>query len=296
MASVLVTGACGDIGRWTVEALSDDHEVIGVDRQRPREAGVEGVSYRAVNLTEQGPTLELIMDEQPDIVVHLAAIPGAGIRAAGETFASNAASSYFVLDAAGRVGADVVWTSSEATYGVTNGDEARPLEYLPIDEGHPQRPLDGYGLSKVVGETVAERTYRRYGVPVVSLQPTWVQTPGRYETAAIRESFDLADPLPSGSLWSYIDVRDLASLIGTAVEAELQGHERYIAVAEDNYLGVDTAEAIEAAWGTLPSECSLEGEQSGFSIQKARDTFGWKPVHSWRTAEDATVTEPGVIR
>lgn len=296
MTRVLVTGACGDIGRWTVDALADDHDVIGVDLQRPRQAGVEGVSYRAVDLTEQGPTLELLADEQPDTVVHLAAVPGAGIRAAGETFVSNAASSYHVLDAAGRVDADVIWTSSEATYGVTYRDEPRPLAYLPIDEAHPQQPLDGYGLSKVVGEEIAERTHRRYGVPVVSLQPTWVQVPGRYETAPIRDSFDLKDPTPSGSLWSYIDVRDLTSLIHTIIQDDLQGHERYLAVGVDNYLGVDTAEAIEAAWGTLPDDCDLDGEGSAFSVDKARERFGWEPLHTWRDAEDADITEPGRIR
>lgn len=296
MATVLVTGACGDIGRWSVDALVDRYEVIGVDRHRPAGGGIEGASYRVVDLTEQGPTLELIADVSPSAVVHLAAIPGAGIKPAGETFVHNAESAYHVLDAAGRVGARVIWTSSEATYGVTYGDEARPLDYLLIDEAHPQRPLDGYGLSKVVGETIAERTASRYGVDVVSLQPTWVQVPGRYETAPIREAFEPADPMPSGSLWSYIDVRDVASLIGRAIEADIEGHERYLAVAEDNYLDRATAAAIEAAWGTLPEPCSLEGDQAAFSTQKARRDLGWTPDHTWRSAEDASVPEPGVDR
>lgn len=294
MATILVTGACGDIGRWTVDALVDDHEVIGVDLDRPRSAGIDGATYRAVDLTEQGPTLECIDDANPDLVVHLAAVPGAGIRPEGDTFVHNAASAYHVLDAAGRTGATVIWTSSEATYGVTYRDEARPLEFLPIDETHPQRPLDGYGLSKVVGETIAARTHRRYEVPVVSMQPTWVQMPGRYETPAIREAFDLSDPIPSGSLWSYVDVRDVASFIATAVEADLAGHERYLLVAEDNYLGVETEKAIEAAWGSLPEACSLAGEQTAFSSEKARRELGWEPIHTWREAERASVVEPGV--
>ncbi len=294
MATVLVTGACGDIGRWTVDALADSHEVIGVDLHRPRRDAIDGVSYQSVDLTDQGPTLELIADVQPEVVVHLAAIPGAGISPAGQTFTQNAASAYHVLDGAGRVDATVLWTSSEATYGVTYGDEPRPLEYLPIDEHHPQRPLDGYGLSKVVGEEIAERTTRRYGVPIVSIQPTWVQVPGRYETPPIRESFHLDDATPSGSLWSYIDVRDVASFIETAIGADLEGHKRYILVADDNYLGIETSKAIEAGWGSLPEPCDIEGEEAAFTTEKAQRDLGWQPEHSWRESEQARVDEPGV--
>ena len=296
MDSVLVTGALGKVGRWTVDELADDHDVVGVDLRRPADGSTrEGVSSLAADLTEQGPTWELLADLRPDAVVHLAAVPGAGRRAGTETFMTNVASAYSVLEAAGRVGADVVWTSSEAIYGVTFGDEARPLERLPIDESHPQRPVDAYGTSKVVGEVLAERTCRRHGVAVTSVQPSWVQVPGRYETVAVREAFDPEDPTPSGSLWSYVDVRDVATIVRRALEADRDGavHEAYLAVAADNYLGVPTAEAIEAAWGRLPEACDLEGAESAFSAAKARRELGWTPEHTWRNAETADVEGPG---
>ena len=296
MDSVLVTGALGKVGRWTVDELADDHDVVGVDLRRPPDGSTrEGVSYLAADLTEQGPTWELLADLRPDAVVHLAAVPGAGRRAGTETFMTNVASTYSVLEAAGRVGADVVWTSSEAIYGVTFGDEARPLERLPIAESHPQRPVDAYGTSKVVGEVLAERTCRRHGVAVTSVQPSWVQVPGRYETVAVREAFDPEDPTPSGSLWSYVDVRDVATIVRRALEVDRDGavHEAYLAVAADNYLGVPTAEAIEAAWGRLPEACDLEGAESAFSAAKARRELGWTPEHTWRDAETADVEGPG---
>jgi UDP-glucose 4-epimerase len=36
-------------------------------------------------------------------------------------------------------------------------------DYLPIDEDHPLKPEDVYGLSKEIGETIA-RSYARKGV------------------------------------------------------------------------------------------------------------------------------------
>lgn len=296
MPTALVTGATGTIGRWAVDALDDAYDVVGVDLERPADASASPHTFRAADLTVHGTAMELVTRVEPELVVHLAAIPGADHRSETETFMRNTASTHHVLDAAGRVGARVVWTSSEATYGVTFGDEARPLEYLPIDESHPQRPLEGYGLSKVVGETVAERTSRRYGVSVVSLQPSWVQVPGAYETTRIREAFDLEDPTPSGSLWSYIDVRDVASLVVAAAEADCTGHERYLAVAPDNYLGVPTATAIDAAWDGLPERCALTGDQSAFTAEKAERELGWTPEHTWRDAADASVSTPEVGR
>ena len=293
MQTLVVTGALGTLGRWTVDELADEYEIVGIDVHEPLDGSpYDTVEYLAADLTEQGPTWEIILDVNPDAVVHLAAIPGAGHRAGTETFVTNVASTYNVLTAAGTIDAEVVWSSSEATYGVTFRDEARPLEYLPVDETHPQRPEDAYGTSKVVGEMLAERTTRHYGVPVASLQPTWIQVPGAYETAAIRESFTLDDPTPSGSLWCYVDVRDVARMVKCALETEHDGHERYIAVAEDNYIDEPTADAIEAAWGGLAPECELVADEAAFSTSKARRDLGWEPEYTWREAETADVDGP----
>lgn len=296
METVLVTGALGTLGRWTVEKLAGAYEIVGLDLQAPEHSPYETAEYLATDVTEQGPVFELCLDIDPDVVVHLAAIPGAGHRAGGETFVHNVASVYNVLTAAGEVGADVVWSSSEATYGVTYREEARPLNSLPVDESHPQRPEDAYGTSKVVGESIAERTARRYGVSVASLQPSWIQVPGAYETAAVRESFDPTNPTPSGSLWSYVDVRDVARMVRCALDTDLSGHERYVAVAEDNYVDVPTDTAIEAAWGDSAPDWESNGDEAGFSSAKARRELGWEPAHSWREAETEQVDRPEVGR
>ncbi|MFC7073343.1 NAD-dependent epimerase/dehydratase family protein [Halovenus rubra] len=292
MDTVVVTGALGTLGRWTVEKLASDYEILAVDLQEPHSSPYETVEYLAADLTDQGPVWEILCDVQPDAVVHLGAVPGAGHRAGTETFVNNVTSTYNVFTAAGEVGADIVWSSSEATYGVTYRDEARPLASLPVDETHPQRPEDAYGTSKVVSEIVAERTARRYGVSVASLQPSWIQVPGAYETPTARESFDPDNPTPSGSLWSYIDVRDVARLVRCALETQRTGHDRYIAVAKDNYIDTSTATAIDRAWGDLAPEWNPKGDNAAFLSAKAQRDLDWEPAHSWRTAEGETVDGP----
>jgi UDP-glucose 4-epimerase len=296
---LVVTGAAGGVGSWIVDHFaSAGHEVLGVDLERPP-GERENATFLAGDLTDQGVARELIRDSDPDAVVHCAGVPAMGIRAGGETFETNVLSTYHVLEAAGRAGADVVWTSSESTYGMPFAATPSVPDYLPIDENHPQRPEDPYGTSKLVGELIAERTVRAFDVPVTSLRPAWVSYPGSQQLARVRAAFDPETVAPgdqgSGNFWSYVDVRDVVSLVEAALAADIGGHEAYLAVAAENYLGRPTAETIEAVYDGLPEDCALEGEESAFSTAKARAELGWEPEHTWREAEEEAPDEPAFL-
>jgi nucleoside-diphosphate-sugar epimerase len=289
---VLVTGATGGIGSWILDRLAEaGHGVVGVDFERPGD-GRENAHFYAADLTEQGQTWELIQTEAPDRVVHCASIPVAGTHPGTETFTNNVECTYNVFRAAGTVGADVVWISSESLYGMPFAREPSLPDYLPIDEDHPKRPEDPYGASKLVGEELAEMVVRRYDLSVASIRPSWVNYPGRYELAEGRDGFDPETADRSGNFWSYVDVRDVVSLVEAALRTDRTGHEAYLAVADENYLGRPTADTIEAVFGDLPDDCALDGEESAFSTAKARDHFDWTPEHSWRTAKDENVPGP----
>lgn len=300
-STVVVTGALGGVGQWVVDALVDEHEVVGLDQRLPSEGGPEGASFFEVDLTDHGETAELIADADPDAVVHLAAIPDPTSHAGSRVFTNNIESAYNVLDAAGRVGADVVWASSESAYGFPFADSVLKPEYVPIDEAHPLRPEDPYGVSKVSGEAVAEATVRRHGVPVVSVRPSWVQYPGEYLTEQNREPFDIdelaarsEDAPPDGGIgnfWSYIDVRDLASMITAALDTNIDGHEAYLCHADENYLDVDTADLFDALFEDAPP-CDTDGDEAAFTTAKAERDLGWTPEYTWREAADEAVDGP----
>ncbi len=289
---LVVTGATGAAGSWLVDHFADSgHEVIGIDLDRPTE-GRDNVTFLRADLTDQGQAWEGILTANPDAVVHFAGIPRLGVAPGTETFMTNVASAYHVFEAAGRIGADVVWASSESLYGMPFAAEPFLPAYLPIDESHPQRPEDGYGLSKLVGEAIAAKTVRRYGVSVTSIRPSWIQYPGEYQATDGRSAFDPESAPPSGNFWSYVDIRDVVSIVDAALESTSDGHEAYHAMAADNYLGRPTADVIKAVFGDLPNECDLEGEQSAFSTAKAQTELGWEPAYGWREAETEQVEPP----
>ncbi|MDS0295642.1 NAD-dependent epimerase/dehydratase family protein [Halogeometricum luteum] len=302
--SVVVTGALGGAGRWVVRRLLDDgYEVVGLDQRLPSGDAPEGANFFEVDLTDRGETAELFADVDPDAVAHLAAIPDPTNHAGVRVFSNNVLSAYNVLDAAGRTGARVAWASSESAYGFPFAERRPAPDYVPIDEEHPLRPQDSYGVSKEAGEAVAARTARRYGVPVASIRPSWVQYPGRYEATGNREGFDIEAlrDLPSGvsqhggagNFWSYIDVRDLASMFSSALTADIEGHEAYLCHAAENYLGLDTADLLDALFGDDAPPCDVEGDACAFTTAKAERELGWAPEHDWREAADENVDGPG---
>jgi len=291
--TVVVTGALGGAGRWVVDRLNQEpFDIVAVDRNLPVGTPPDDVDFRAVDLADAGETADLMLSVDPDAVVHLAAIPDPLNHAGERVFRNNVLSTYNVLNTAGRVGADVAWTSSESAYGFPFAESTRTPDALPIEESHPLRPEDPYGLSKVSGEETARAIVRRDGISVVSIRPSWVQYPGDYFVTELREAFDLdaleANPENAvgggpGNYWSYIDVRDLADQIAKTLQVDLDGHEALHCHATENYLGEDSTDLFAALLGEVPEPCTLSGDAGAFSMAKSRDLLDWTPSHSWRS-------------
>ena len=291
--TLVVTGGLGGAGRWVVDRLAaEPYEIVAVDRELPTGTPPDDVDFRAVDLVDAGETTDLMLSVDPDAIVHLAAIPDPLNHAGERVYRNNVLSTYNVLNAAGRIDADVTWTSSESAYGFPFAESIRAPDALPIEEHHPLRPADPYGLSKVSGEETAKTIVRRDGISVCSIRPSWVQYPGEYAVTEIREAFDLdalaAEPETAvgggpNNYWSYIDVRDLAALIARSLTVDFEGHEAVHCHAPDNFLGEETTDLFSALLGEVPDSCSLAGEESAFSMNKAEELFDWEPSHNWRS-------------
>ncbi len=100
--------------------------------------------------------------------------------------------------------------AGEAAVGWTYRRHNFPArDYLPIDENHPLRAQDQYGLSKIAGEAIARSYSDGYQMETVAIRPPWV--------CALRGTGGAAKTRrPPGqqafSCYNYVDVRDLAQV------------------------------------------------------------------------------------
>ncbi len=274
---ILVTGGLGKVGGPVVEELlGGGHEVTVLDRlPGPRDGGA--VRYLVGEIQDLGQVIEAAAGT--DAIVHLAAVHNPHVAPANVVFDTNVIGTFNAHHAAFRLGIPrVVSTSSNAAVGWAYSEGAFLPDYLPIDEDHPLRPIDPYGLSKQIGETIA-RSYSLKGVETVVIRPSGVVTP-----EALDEIRRTGGREPEGwREYSYIDVRDLAVAFRLAVEEPLASCNVMFVVADDSTVAEPLCDLLPRLKPDIGDRArGLTGTQGVFTNARAKELLGWKPVHTWR--------------
>jgi nucleoside-diphosphate-sugar epimerase len=281
---VLVTGGAGRIGAWVVQELHNDYDVVVFDRLPPKAPlkarVVLGDHADLGQLCEAAAGVEAIL--------HLSAIPGLGPQTESVVFQTNVLGAYAVHQAAALLGIDtVVSTSSQSAYGWAWGTRDFLPRYLPIDEAHPDEPDEAYGLSKVVGEQIAWSFHRKTGMRTIALRPPLVLMPGEY-ARVLRESVEerSASRRWRGTLFSYVDVRDLARAFRLALEQRDVVCDAFNVAADDALADEPLSELLPRLDPRLASLAgSLKGNEPMVSNAKIKRLLGWTPQHSWQDEE-----------
>ena len=166
--NVFVTGGAGYIGSVCVEELlNTGHDVTVFDNLS--EGHRSAVDQRAVfihgRLSDEANIAEAIREARAEAVIHFAAnaLVGESMTDPGKYFRNNVAHGLNLLDAA--VAARVrkfVFSSTCATYGVP--------ETMPMDESLPQRPVNPYGESKLMFETMLRWYHQIHGLEFVAFR------------------------------------------------------------------------------------------------------------------------------
>jgi UDP-glucose 4-epimerase len=170
---VLVTGGAGFIGSNLVDALLErGDEVVALDNlstgRRDNLAGAVERGARLVveDIREAERMRELIEQERPEVVYHLAAQMDVRVSTARPTYDAeiNVLGTVNLLEAARQGGVRrLVYTS---TGGAIYGDGVP----LPANEDTEVRPEAPYGQAKYAGEGYCDLYRRLHGLSTVSLR------------------------------------------------------------------------------------------------------------------------------
>jgi nucleoside-diphosphate-sugar epimerase len=199
--------------------------------------------------------------------------------------AVNVLGTWHVLLAAEAAGSQrVVHFSSVQALGTSEGE--RLPDYLPLDDEHPRRAVRPYGLSKRLAEDLCEAFTASTALATVSLRPVAVWGPETYaRVAAERAAEPRREWEPFWEYGAFVDVRDVASAVTSALTVPLSGHHRLLLCAADISA---SAPSLEIAGRLAPGVPVRDRRRYGadpwralVDCSAAHTALGWRPRHRW---------------
>lgn len=153
MRKIFVTGGSGFIGTTFVEAHRKDYDLVVIDRVPPRER-FDSVEYRICDILDRDRLLQVVLEAEPDFIVHLAAKARVddGMRDPVGTARTNVTGTINTLEAASIApGLDkYIFVSSETVYGNV------PVFPTPEELG-PGKPISLYGATKAASDLITQQ-------------------------------------------------------------------------------------------------------------------------------------------
>jgi UDP-glucose 4-epimerase len=165
---VLVTGGAGYIGSVAVEDLNNRGEtVVVLDNlvYGHREAVAAGVPFYQGSIGDKELVRRIVNEHKIDACMHYSAYAyvGESVEQPAKYYENNFVETLHLLDALRDSGVNrFIFSSTCATYGVP--------KYVPIDEQHPQWPINPYGWSKLMVERALNSYDTAYGLRYVALR------------------------------------------------------------------------------------------------------------------------------
>lgn len=299
--NLFVTGGAGYIGSIFVEeALNAGHSVTVFDNlsEGHRSAVDSRAQFVEGNLGDREQTIAAIKKAKPSAIIHFAAhaLVGESMTNPSKYFRNNVGSGINLLDGALEAGVKkFVFSSTCATYG--------PPERVPMDETLPQRPINPYGESKLMFETILKWYQQLHGLEFVAFRyfnaagasekfgehhriethliPNVLKVPMGQSTQC--EIYGTDYPTPDGTaIRDYIHIVDLAQAHLLALEPGKCGF--YNLGNGDGYSVREVIEMCEKITGKkIPAieKPRRAGDPPKLvaAADKAKNELGWKPKY-----------------
>lgn len=307
---ILVTGGAGYIGSHLVMALLEKGEdVIVFDSLELGHAETietlkkyGNLKFVKGNLKNLDEIRGVFLVNKIDSVVHFAAYSqvAESVKNPQKYYYNNVYGTLNLLNAMLEFGVKkIVFSSTAATYG-------EPV-YTPIDEKHPQQPINPYGNSKLMVEKIMDDYDKAYGLKSVRLR--YFNVAGADSKARIGEWHEPETHLIPNVLKAkedkvfkmfgtdydtkdgtcvrdYINVEDLAQAHIKALDYLNNGGETNffnLGTTEGNSVKEVFTACEEVKGASIPLEiCPRRGGDSAILVadnKKAKEVLGWVPQH-----------------
>jgi UDP-glucose 4-epimerase len=303
--NILVVGGAGYIGSVVVEQLiAQGYKVVIVDNFSTSHN--ETVNNKAVlyecNCGDVVKMTQVFKENNIDIVMHFAAfaLVAESVENPKKYYKNNVIETINLLNTMMEYKCNrFIFSSTCATYGEP--------QYSPMDENHPQNPINPYGFTKLVVEKMLCDYYDAYGLkfnafryfnaagasekfgeihnPETHIIPLLLQTAdGKRDFFAI---FGDDYPTEDGTcIRDYIHVLDLADAhIKGIGNLEKNPSEFYNLGTGNGYSNKEVTEAVKKITGK-DFEVRIEPRRTGdpavllAKANKANNELGWNPEHS----------------
>lgn len=164
---VLVVGGAGYIGSLMTKLLSKKgYDVVILDNLSTGYKSFTSYGQLIEGDLANNELLDNVFSTHDfDAVFHFAALSlvSESVKHPSAYYRNNVSNTLNLLDAMKHYGVDnLIFSSTAATYG-------NP-EYIPIDENHPQKPINPYGASKLMVERILADYANAYGIRSICLR------------------------------------------------------------------------------------------------------------------------------
>lgn len=218
--NVLLTGACGRIGKTFFQASKDRYRFTLTDRIAP-EFDLAGHRFIHADLSDKSSLATLL--EGIDVIVHLSGIPHAS-ASFDELLPNNILATTYLFEAAVNAGVQrLVFASS-----------AQTIEGYPVDRqitpGMPVMPANLYGVSKCYGEALCGYYAAKTALSTIAVRIGAFEFP---ETHDLNNARDLS---------AWLSPRDAVQLLQRSVEAEGVKHLIAHGISNNRFKRLDLSE------------------------------------------------------
>jgi dTDP-glucose 4,6-dehydratase len=229
---------------------------------------------RYANLTDPG----MLLDDDLDLVVHLAALPQVdySLYHPELTVRNNLDSTVTVLKSARTHGYPVLFGSSIEVYGGNDGDL--------LTEQSPLLPLSPYGSSKIGCENLVASYRTAFGVQASTIRLTnlygpW-QLPDRIvPRVAVQSILGVRSEAVSGRYRDFLHVGDAVAAIIALIRRQAWNETFNIAAGQSTGLDEVVRAVVGGGGYDLVAAADIDGRGAHLvaSPQKLADAVDWKP-------------------